>query len=186
MSSVGLSGGLAMMWNKSIQLELVSSSNNHVDTKVKYGEGGTWIRVTDIYGVPEVDQRHRTWNLIRQLSTDPGMPWYIGGDFNEILRDSVKLQGGRIRLPRQMNDFNLALTESWLYDLSFEGYPFTWSNNREAHRTVRYHLDRVCANFEAICDFSTAMVEHVQQHGSDLLPIVLHFDRPVQRNGGVR
>lgn len=39
MSSVGLSGGLAMMWNKSIQLELVSSSNNHVDTKVKYGEG---------------------------------------------------------------------------------------------------------------------------------------------------
>lgn len=111
------------------------------------------------------------------------MPWFIGGDFNEILSDSEK-HGGRIGLPRQMNDFNLTLTESGLSDLSFEGYLFTWSNNRETPRTDRCQLDLVCANFEAICASPTAI--HVQQHGSDHLPIVLHFDRPLQRNGGVR
>lgn len=185
MSSVGLAGGLALLWDKSVQLELVSFSINHMDVKVEYGEYGKWVRVTGTCGVPEVEQRHKIWDLFRYLNSDRSMPWFIGGDFNEILNHSEK-QGGRFRLPRQMNNFNQVLAECALSDLGFEGYPFTWSNNREALRTVRCRLDRVCANSEAIRAFPTAMVEHVQQDGSGHIPIALHFERLVQRNGGVR
>lgn len=48
-SSCRLSAGLALLWTKNIQLELMSFSSNHIDSKVKLDEGSAWIRITGIY-----------------------------------------------------------------------------------------------------------------------------------------
>lgn len=32
---MGLSGGLAMLWSKSVQVELLSYTQNHIDTRVR-------------------------------------------------------------------------------------------------------------------------------------------------------
>lgn len=59
-SSVGLSGGLTVMWAKNTKVELLSYSQNHIDTCVRLEEGDQWVRITGIYGVPEVNQRYHT------------------------------------------------------------------------------------------------------------------------------
>lgn len=76
-----------------------------------------------------------------------------------------------------MNAFNMALTECGLSDLGFVGCRYTWSNNRLAPRTVSCRLDRVCANQSARLQFPTAQVSHIEQPGSDHIPILLELER---------
>lgn len=117
-------------------MELISYSNHHIDTKVKMEGGNQWVRITGIYGIPEANQRHRTWDLIKNLGQASSLPWFLGGDFNEILHEGEKMGGGS-RAPRQMGAFNSALAENGLVDIGFEGFPFTWWNCREFPNTIR-------------------------------------------------
>lgn len=166
-----------MLWRKEIIVELMSYSKYHIDTRVRLEEEEPWFRVTGIYGASEVNQRFRTWELMNKLHEDASPPWFLGGDFNEILTAGEKLGGGA-RAPRQMTSFNTALSVCGLTDLGFEGYPFTWSNGREHPHMVRCRLDRVCANPEALTRFPLAYVKHIDHPGSDHLPILLQLDRP--------
>lgn len=65
--SVGNSGGLAFLWKKSIQVQLLSFSVNHIDATVKFDEEGDSVRITGIYGEPNAQRRHNTWNFLRTL-----------------------------------------------------------------------------------------------------------------------
>lgn len=76
-----------------------------------------------------------------------------------------------------MAAFSEALIDCGLTDLGFEGRPFTWSNNQKAPRTVRCRLDRVCANQPARQCFPDASVTHIDQPGSDHIPILLKLTR---------
>lgn len=184
-SSIGLFGGLAILWTKTTKLELLSYSHNHIDTKVQMTVGDPWVRLTGIYGVSEVTHRHRTWALIRRLRDESSLLWLIGGDYNEILNEGENAGGGS-RAPRQMAEFNLALAEAGLADLGFEGFQYTWSNGREHPHTVRCRLDRVCADAEAILCYPTAYVTHLEYSGSDHLPLLLKLERAAQMGSGRR
>lgn len=97
-------------------------------------EGQQWIRLTGIYGVPEAAKRSRTWDLLLRLHDESSLPWFIGGNFNEILNEGEKV-GGCSRTPRQMANFNTVLSTCGLDDLGYEGHQFTWSNGREHTHT---------------------------------------------------
>lgn len=148
-------------------------------------ERDQWVRITGIYGFPEASQKYRTWALIRRLRDESSLPWFIGGDFNEILNDGEKT-GGCSRALRQMENFNKTLSECGLADLGFEGHQFTWSNGREHPHTVRCRLDRVCVNGEASAHYPTAYVTNLEQPGSDHLPILLRLVRFEHEGSGRR
>ncbi|KAM1493526.1 hypothetical protein PS1_025674 [Malus domestica] len=57
-------------------------------------------------------------------------PCLIMGDFNDVLLESEK-DGGNMRMATSMTSFRNFVTTSWLLDLGFEGYPFTWRNRRD-------------------------------------------------------
>jgi hypothetical protein len=59
-SSDGRSGGLAMYWNKSMNLELIHFSQYHIDMRVLEPGKQPW-RVTGIYGEANRSQRYKTW-----------------------------------------------------------------------------------------------------------------------------
>lgn len=115
-----------------------------------------------------------SWNLIRHLNSQHQIPWFIGGDFNEILRLSEKT-GRRSHAQSQMDGFNEVLAECSLTDIGFQGYPYTWSNNREAPSTIRCRLDLICANGAGLQMYSSPMVTHLPFGGLDHCPLLLRL-----------
>lgn len=175
-SSIGNSRGLALLWKKSVQVNLASFSENHIGATAVVEEGGDPVRITSIYGEPKDHRQHITWSLLRSLCSDNQQPWFVGGDFNEILNSSEK-EGGRVRRPGQMMAFNMALKDCGLSDLGYEGCKYTWSNNRPASGTVSCRLDRVCANQAARLWYPLPRISHIKQPGSDHIPIILRLER---------
>lgn len=55
-SREGMGGGLAMLWNSEITVEIKSFSCHHIDAVV-YSEKGSYWRCTGIYGHPEAAQK---------------------------------------------------------------------------------------------------------------------------------
>ena len=140
----GLSGGLALFWNKEIDLTVKSLSRYHIDAVVKEEDGRQW-RFTGIYGEPKVEDRGKTWKLLRILKNMYRMPWLCAGDFNEVLFGHEK-EGGQPRPLAYMENFRQALEDCRLEDLGFVGDAFTWRNNhRKAEGYIKERLDRAVA-----------------------------------------
>ena len=88
-------GGLVMFWKKDFDLQVLSSSHNHIDVLINGGKENVW-RFTGFYGAPETQLRMESWNLLRELNNRFSVPWLCGGDFNELLKSHEK-SGGRLR-----------------------------------------------------------------------------------------
>ena len=91
-SRKGKSGGIAMMWNYDINVNILSYSRHYIDAEVQCGNGKKW-RYTGVYGHPEAQQKKHTWTLLRRLSGLSSKPWLCFGDFNEILSLDEKSEG---------------------------------------------------------------------------------------------
>ncbi|KAL7111975.1 hypothetical protein ACP275_05G123500 [Erythranthe tilingii] len=170
--SIGQSGGLALLWKKDMNVDLLSFSPNHIDVEVQAKEKEAKWRFTGFYGFADQSQRHKSWNLLRTLRDHSDLPWMVGGDFNEIL-DNTEKEGGPPRLPSSIRAFMEAMEECALSDIGFTGDQFTWSNNRQYPDTVRCRLDRVYATLDWITMYPHAQVSHLDYLGSDHCPIML-------------
>ncbi|KAL9151827.1 hypothetical protein ABFS82_11G077500 [Erythranthe guttata] len=168
---VGRAGGLALLWQKNSEVSLISFSNHHIDAEIILPGSNTKGRVTGFYGYSERHLRHLSWELLTSLRDNRSVPWIVGGDFNEILNNTEK-EGGISRLPGHIEAFRDALEFCELTDIGFEGFPYTWSNNREAPDTVRSRIDRVCANNAWLHLFPQSRVQHLELPGSDHVPIL--------------
>ncbi|PPS20225.1 hypothetical protein GOBAR_AA00351 [Gossypium barbadense] len=60
--------------------------------------GEVW-RLMGFYGNPDGRLRGTSWELLRQLGSDPSSPWVVLGDFNKII-NSYEKRGGRLRSKR--------------------------------------------------------------------------------------
>ena len=90
-----------------------------------------------MYGEPRWEDKHMTWDKIRELNAQHNLPWAIIGDLNEILFNHEK-EGGNLRPHNRMQAFRDVLDDCGLIDLGFTGEPFTWKRGR-----IRERLDRV-------------------------------------------
>lgn len=80
----GRSGGLAILWNETDQVSLISLSNHHIDVEVNINGMQPW-RLTGFYGEPNRSQRKKTLELLRNLARDSNLPWCTIGDINNIV-----------------------------------------------------------------------------------------------------
>lgn len=139
-SSKGRSGGIAMMWNSEISVNITSFSSHHIDAEVQT-ERGKWVRCTGIYGHPEADQKRHTWTLLRRLAGLSSTTWLCFGDFNEILHLHEK-NGGNDRDSNAVSEFRKAIQDSKLIDMGSNGCSYTWSNRRFGSGFIEEKLDR--------------------------------------------
>lgn len=121
-------GYLAMLWKKSVKVEMVSSSPNHIDAVVGEYVSDKW-RFTGVYGFVDKSRKHETWSLLRDLHRHCSLPWMCAGDFNEILWSYEKLGLG-LRQEGIMKEFRDVLDECGLMDLGYVGEKFTWKGKR--------------------------------------------------------
>ena len=86
---VGLSGGLALFWKQSHEVEILSSSNRFIDTKVK--AGNLVYYMTFVYGDPVRQRRTEVWTVLNSIGMNRHGGWGLVGDFNEIMCSDEKL-----------------------------------------------------------------------------------------------
>ena len=126
-NSIGLSGGLAMLWDSSLSCSISGFSNNHIDLIISESTGD-W-RLTHYYGFPEHHRWRASWTLLRALAIRFSLPWVCIGDFNDLLSPSNK-KGGVAHPDWLFRVFHGALTDCSLNELFLHGYGFTWERSR--------------------------------------------------------
>ncbi|KAG8493180.1 hypothetical protein CXB51_010593 [Gossypium anomalum] len=75
------SGGLAMMWDEGIKVEIKNYSNNHIDSWVQLDNDNSF-RFTGFYGNAGPNKRQSSWDMLRKVGDPVREKWIIRGDFN--------------------------------------------------------------------------------------------------------
>ncbi|KAK6144319.1 hypothetical protein DH2020_021139 [Rehmannia glutinosa] len=150
-----------------------SYSEGHIDGMV--ADGAKVWRFTGFYGNPDSNLRKFSWDLLRKLYNIQelrGIPWLIGGDFNEICYENEKM-GGRVRANSQMRAFCDVLAECELRDIFCGGEFFTWVGRRLSSKVIFERLDRFVSTEEWRQLFSVAKAVTLEFYNSDHRPVEL-------------
>ncbi|KAL0453409.1 UNVERIFIED_CONTAM: hypothetical protein Slati_1319000 [Sesamum latifolium] len=171
----GRSGGLVLLWDKSVSVQLQNFGPHHIDVSIQSEiESEIW-RFTGFDGFANTSQRKHSWDLLTHLKRMSQWAWLIAGDYNKILSHEEK-KGGRQRLLWQIKRFREALASNELYDLGFEGTPFSWCNQHPEPDTIYERLDRACADPVWRGRFPNATVSHIPVTSSDHAALLIDTD----------
>ena len=110
----GLSGGLALLWKDDINLTVLNSSANFIDTRVTYKKNSFFI--TFIYGTPQQERRADFWEEILMMGQGRDEAWALTGDFNDIL-DNTEKEGGLERFEGSFIPFRNFVSINGLWDV---------------------------------------------------------------------
>ncbi|GLT53039.1 hypothetical protein SLA2020_263360 [Shorea laevis] len=174
--SIGLSGGLALLWQEANEVSIQNYSLRHISVVITTIDSVRSWRLTGFYGHPDWASREESWQLLSYLHTFQPHDWLCVGDFNEITDHSEK-KGGARRNRRQMEMFRSTLEACQLLDLGFRGPKFTWTNGRGARQFTKERLDRAVAT-KGWCDlFRDQEVSVLAAQTSDHNPLLVRFSK---------
>jgi hypothetical protein len=166
---VGRSGGLALLWMDTVNIEIFNFSQHHINVVVHEGDDNFRWKLTGLYGQPDIARRGETWALLSHLKSFQPTPWLCVGDFNEIL-DQSERDGAVLGQESLMEHFRDTLEFCGLCDLGYVGLRFTWCNNRFF---TRERLVRAVANQEWCSRFLHVIVSVLAAVNSDHHPILV-------------
>jgi endonuclease/exonuclease/phosphatase family metal-dependent hydrolase len=135
-SSNGQSGGLALFWHDQIMVEVKDLNERYIDVYVRDSPSAPQWHLTCVYGEPRVEDRHRMWDMIRNIRASSSLPWLVMGDFNEALWQEEHMSCTP-RPVNQMDAFREVLYDCDLTDLGFAGVPYTYDNKRAGRANMR-------------------------------------------------
>ena len=107
-------GGLTLLWNTSIKLHVLYLCNNFIDAEIEYKNEKFFATFT--YEAPEQARRREILQRIMEISLSRTGPWFLTGDFNDIIDNSEK-DGGPARAEGTFIDFRTFMSQCDLYDL---------------------------------------------------------------------
>jgi hypothetical protein len=169
---IGRSGGLALLWKESAELEIQNFSKSHINATVKASDGYEEWKLTGFYDNPDHTKRKESWELLQHLKSYSPQPWLCLGDFNEILCQQEKV-GAVSRRENQMEQFRNALGACSLADLGYMGLRFTWNNGQSDSGFIKERLDRAVANKEWCQMFEEVEVQILAARTSDHKPLLV-------------
>ena len=89
----GREGGLAMLWKREVDLEIMGYSRSFIDAIItEQGSGFRW-RITSFYGNLEAHRRKESREELAASNRKFQLPWLCYGDFNEIFSEEEKMRG---------------------------------------------------------------------------------------------
>ena len=170
--SIKRGGGLALLWRRTVKVDVLTYSPRHIDVVVIEEQGTRKWRFTGFYGHPETGKREESWKLLENLSNKSNLPWICMGDYNEIMYAKEK-EGGGVRPDGQMRCFREAINKSRLRDLGYVGSDFTWSRRLGSRGWVRERLDRALVSTDWAVMFPSVKLYHLSNSVSDHSILVL-------------
>ncbi|KAG7543408.1 Ribonuclease H domain [Arabidopsis thaliana x Arabidopsis arenosa] len=123
------------------------------------------------------------WDQLTDLGRSREDPWYLTGDFNDII-DSSEKQGGPSIHEGPFVDIRYFMAECDLYDLRHSGNFFSWRGKRHDH-IIHCRLDRAMSNGAWAEAYPSSRCEYLRFEGSDHRPLLTHFDLSKKKKKGV-
>ncbi|CAL8176297.1 unnamed protein product [Prunus armeniaca] len=165
---IGFSGGVWLLWNgNSVSLHVVAHSSQTITALVTmYAK--RWL-LTVVYASPCSNVRTSLWKYFDVLAAVCNLPWFLLGDFNDIVCGEEKL-GGNLDVGGQ--HFIEWIDKNHLIDLGFSGFNFTWCNKRGEEEIIWKRLDRGLCNIDWRFLFPEAHLSHLPRVISDHCPIM--------------
>ncbi|CAN6710400.1 unnamed protein product [Malus baccata var. baccata] len=171
----GLSGGLCVFWKDGSQVTLLKAEEFVIEVKIWDGNLNKQWRLFAIYASTDEKKRKEQWTRLgKRIEQDRDCCLLIG-DFNDILCNEEK-EGGNYRPASSMRDFREFVARNELMDLGYEGYPFTWRNNRES-QPIQQRLDRGLATMGWNNTYPDTTIRHLVLEGSDHAMLLLSTEK---------
>lgn len=165
-------GGLALFWKSDLNLKILNANRNVIDTEITHKDN--FFFGSFIYGEPDVSKRCLVWDQLLSISDNRDQPWFLTGDFNEIIDNSEK-DGRPLRAEGSFAAFCNLLAHCDLFDLKYSGNLLSWRGQRRTH-LVFYRLYRAIVNSQWSNLFPTERSHYIEFNGSDHRPLVSIFD----------
>jgi hypothetical protein len=175
----GRSGGISVMWRDTIKCRVMNYSRHFINLIVEENEQEEW-RLTCYYGYLERSRRRQAWDLLKELRDMSELPWCIVGDFNDLLSQEDK-RGTHPHPNWLCNGFRNAVCDCDFTDIQLEGYPITWTNNRDSPDVIEERFDRAMANSKWLMIYPNVKLLNLHASHSDHSPILLQSS-PTIRN----
>lgn len=74
---VGKRGGLALFWDRDVDLEILNYSQWHIHSLIKNDGGRDKWFFTGFYGHPDASKRKLSWELLSSLKPRSGEAWCV-------------------------------------------------------------------------------------------------------------
>lgn len=149
----GFSGGIWLLWkSSSVSVTPIDRNLQSITANICYGGNHPWL-LTVLYASPSRQVRHSLWSYLDTIRALHQSPWFIVGDFNEVLSgediNGGSMRGGAVGFKKWVN-------RSVVIDMGYQGAPFTWTNN-----TIKERLDRCFCDSDWRLRFPEAKVIHL-------------------------
>ncbi|CAA7040441.1 unnamed protein product [Microthlaspi erraticum] len=172
---------LALLWNQKLQINIITATDNYIDASITYKD--KFFYATFLYGEPDKTKRGEVWEQISDLTAARVSPWFLTGDFNDIL-DNTEKQGGPIRSEASFGVFREFMATNDLYDLQHTGNSLSWRGVRYDH-LIHSRLDRAVANSAWSEMFPTGRSAYLRYEASDHRPIISFFEPTLKKRRGL-
>ncbi|XP_026446539.1 uncharacterized protein LOC113347131 [Papaver somniferum] len=138
MSSVGLSGGLDLMWKDGFLCEISCSNDNMIHVLLTSNASKQEWLLSCVYGSPHCEMKQRQWEFIKDLSDNVYQPWVVIGDLNIHLGNS-HASTSQSNLDNWVCNL---IDRAGLMDMGYIGSKHTWSNrvNEKGYRRARIDM----------------------------------------------
>ncbi|KAE8694600.1 hypothetical protein F3Y22_tig00110777pilonHSYRG00077 [Hibiscus syriacus] len=164
--AAGFSGGIWLIWDKPLMVDLVVFHPQYMTTKVTWNYPSKQFFVSVVYGNLDKKKRSSLWNDLSNLHFTRGYPWILTGDFNAILSSEEKRGGARRGMRCKL--FQNFMYHRDLFNFGFKGPKFTWMCGGVFER-----LDRMIANDSWNLMAPNSLVKHLPRIKSDHRPLLL-------------
>lgn len=171
-SSSGRAGGLLLLWNSHINLDVISSTSSCIHLYIhQEGPVPPW-HLFCVYRPPNVYDRKDFWEYMETKTSILSEQWLCIGDCNSILHDIEKRGGNGFNYHHHKHFINW-FNSSAAMDFGYLGPAFTWTNRRAATHNIAGRLDRASVDTSWRLLFPKAGVLHLPCMNSDHNPILL-------------
>ncbi|XP_019255050.1 PREDICTED: uncharacterized protein LOC109233625 [Nicotiana attenuata] len=175
--AIGHSRGIVIMWREnSLQIDEVAVNSQGIHAMVKVLPSNPPYFFSAIYASNHLEDRRGLWDSLVNISKAHKVSWFVGGDFNEVLKAEEKFGGNPINTHRS-NSFWNCINNCHLIDLWFKGSKYTWSNKRYKNRTylILERIDRCLANNHWLKEYPEANITHLPRTQSDHCPMLVNL-----------
>ena len=128
-----------------------------------------------MYGDAQVREIYKTWDALKSIAGNSGVPWLALGDFNEVIHQ-YEHDGVNRRSQSQMDGFRDTLDICGLIDLGSKGRNWTYEKKVAGGSFTRVRLDRAVADSMWCSMFPAVEITNMAAVASDHGPIVVNLD----------